>query len=167
MSSSDSSQVMPMISNRRFLEAIFGERWREAQVVYFLGDPDNQPKGSWQRHNAGDVIEMLDARHNNYFEVSLPDGTPGVLVFDDVGIKVDRRALERIMGPPSYVLETSPGSYQVGYLLDPAADQALMAARRRTLHKVLGGDNLKNPRALMRLPSGANGKLKYRPGGDQ
>jgi hypothetical protein len=43
----------------------------------------------------------------------------GCIVLDDIGTKIDR---DLIILPPSWVLESSPGNWQVGYIIDSGMD---------------------------------------------
>jgi hypothetical protein len=114
----------------------------------------------------------LPADANNYFSLAVfrPDEAGlyrrqkarfhalVAVMLDDLGTKV---AMERLTLPPSWLLETSPGNHQTGYLLrepltdGPGADRvmnAIVAAR-------LCDPGANGPRArLARLPVGVNGK---------
>jgi hypothetical protein len=79
-------------------------------------------------------------------------------MLDDVGTKVP---LDRLELEPSWLLETSPGNFQAGYLLDrPISDSKVVDA----LMKSVIAANLCDPGAggptarLARLPVGVNGK---------
>ena len=79
-------------------------------------------------------------------------------MLDDVGSKVP---MERLTLPPSWLLETSPGNCQAGYLLrepltdGPAADRLMNAI----IAAGLCDPGANGPRArLARLPVAVNGK---------
>lgn len=80
------------------------------------------------------------------------------LVVDDVD-------LDGLYSPPSWVLETSPGKTQAGYLLDAddpdCADEALCSAvvKSMTMRGFIGGDiSGNNAVRYVRLPQGTNQK---------
>jgi hypothetical protein len=79
------------------------------------------------------------------------------VVLDDIGTKVDPAAVE-----PTYVVESSPGNYQWGYVLDPAVDDVELADRLvRTLYEAqLSDSGGKLVNKYVRLPWGVNGKLR-------
>ena len=82
------------------------------------------------------------------------------IMFDDVGTKAETRSrLDKC--PPSYLLETSEGNFQAGYLFrDPVSDLAAI----ESLLKAVVQANLCDPGAggpaarLGRMPSSINGK---------
>jgi hypothetical protein len=49
-------------------------------------------------------------------------------MLDDLGTKI---AMERLTLPPSWLLETSEGNYQAGYLLDERLNAPHLASRRQ------------------------------------
>jgi hypothetical protein len=164
-----SSRVVPLtpITNEQFLRAVFGERWGEALVAYFHGDPGGSP--DWRTYPAASVLRVMSPELNNYWDVSLPQPGGGrsgndfaalyAVVFDDWGVKVDPVRAEAVMGClPSYILETSPGNHQAGWFIDPLTDRAWVSGLLRALYEALGrkGDNLVKPTTLVRLPCGSN-----------
>lgn len=82
-----------------------------------------------------------------------------VVVLDDIGTKVDINKIPKDF-PPSYIIESSKGNYQYGYILDepikdlPAAE-ALIQLVYESGYSDEGG---KTPVKLVRLPEGVNGK---------
>ena len=80
------------------------------------------------------------------------------VMLDDVGTKV---AMERLTLPPSWLIETSPGNHQAGYLLrEPLADGN---AADRLMNAIVGAGlcdpGANGPRSrLARLPVAVNGK---------
>jgi len=83
-----------------------------------------------------------------------------VVVLDDIGTKVAIADLPEPLRTPSYVIESSPGNFQYGYILDtPIADLDAASALVRLLYGAGvsdGGGALANK--LVRLPGGVNGK---------
>jgi RepB DNA-primase from phage plasmid len=82
-----------------------------------------------------------------------------VLVFDDVGVKATDT--ERLAGlQASYVIETSPGNFQVGYILAvPIADKVLAKALiQAVIDAGLSDPGANGVNRLARLPNGVNGK---------
>lgn len=156
----------------------------------FAGDPDEV--GAGRAWNGGPLALDVrtgvyhpeeDWRLNNYFAVSTfgPDAngyasrgracvtSTYVLVIDDLGGglggKVDWEKLRgRLV--PTYVIETSPGSFHAGYALrSPVADRDLMDSTIRAM--VYQGLGLTDDPGMLsitryvRLPAGLNGKAKY------
>lgn len=164
-------------SNETFLREVFCGRLPENRpiTVSFSGNPASVPSTSW----AGEAWEggeeqpaFLPDQHNNYFSLASyrPDDKGSyrrqkkgfhalhAVMLDDVGTKVDRG---RLTLQPSWLLETSPGNYQAGYLLQEPLTDSGMADR---LMKAIINANLCDPGAdgpqtrLARLPVGVNGK---------
>lgn len=162
-----------LIGNGEFLLAVFGDDLAVASpvVVSFEGNPANVPGKVWfGRPWQGNTA--LPANANNYFSLAVfrPDDAGQYrrqkarfhalhsVMLDDVGTKVD---MERLTLPPSWLLETSQGNHQAGYLLldpitdGPTADRLMNAIVRAGLCDP--GAN--GPRArLARLPEAVNGK---------
>lgn len=162
----------PQVSNIDFLKAVFSaaapDEW--LWVCGIPGDP--QGKGArW----TGKAIKLgqapaLKGADNTYFNVSTlkpaPDGKVSrakecfsglfCVVLDDVGTKADMPALGA-----SWVLETSPGNHQVGYIL---AETCRDLAKAQAVVSALGRSGLSDPGAggpssrYVRLPVGRNGK---------
>lgn len=131
-----------MTDNVQFLQAIFKDDAPFAHVTDFPYDPSSIPadrhlsawKGDWVRNYT------LRPSTNQYFCVSVfnPDDTgtarrrkalflrTRVIVLDDVKEKLSMDAVSRLP-QPSYILETSPGSEQWGYILtEPCHDRAMV-----------------------------------------
>lgn len=164
------------VGNSEFLLAVFGEL-AEARpvVVSFEGNPASVAAKVWSGRpwqGTPDLFVSLPDGANNYFSLAVfrPDEAGQfrrqksrfqalyAVMLDDIGTKVAR---ERLTLPPSWVLRTSPGNHQAGYLLgEPLADgnvadrlmNAIVAAG-------LCDPGANGPRArLARLPVGVNGK---------
>jgi hypothetical protein len=177
----DKSDETYAVSNGEFLLVVFGDAMTDTLVdarpvvVSFDGNPANAaPKAWFGRPWLGDadMSVTLPISANNYFSLGVfrPDdagqyrrqkarfaGLHAVML-DDVGTKV---ASERLTLPPSWLLETSPGNHQAGYLLDaPLTDGA---AADRLMNAIIAADlcdpGANGPRArLARLPVAVNGK---------
>ena len=169
------------VSNGEFLLAVFGEPMSAALadarpvVVSFGGNPASAAPKAWFGRpwlGAADMSTTLPADANNYFSLAAfrPDeaghyrrqkarfaGLYAVML-DDVGTKV---AAERLTLAPSWLLETSAGNHQAGYLLDePLTDGT---AADRLMNAIIAADlcdpGANGPRArLARLPVAVNGK---------
>jgi hypothetical protein len=163
-------------SNAEFLGVVFKGRLGQARplVVSFTGNPNKVSSHSWVgkvwREEQNDILHSA----NNFFSLAdfMPDseGTYrrkkekfhqlSALMFDDVGTKV---GLDRMVLSPSWLLETSAGNYQGGYILrEPIAD----AKKADALMKAIIKAGLCDPGAggpttrLARLPIGINGKYE-------
>jgi hypothetical protein len=169
------------VSNGEFLLVVFGEDIADALaearpvLVSFDGDPASAPGRVWAGKpwiGYDDVSTTLPANANNYFSLTVfrPDEAGQyrrqkarfialyAVMLDDVRSKV---AMDRLTLPPSWLVETSPGNHQAGYLLrepladGPAADQLMNAI----IAAGLCDPGANGPRArLARLPVAMNGK---------
>ena len=165
------------VDNETFLNAVFGDVLIDARpvVVHFEGNPANAPAKFWfGRPWPGDAdpSTALSATANNYFSLSAfrPDEAGQyrrqkarfaalfAVMLDDVGTKV---AVDRLTLAPSWLLETSPGNHQAGYLLkEPLTDGA---TADRLMNAIIAAGlcdpGANGPRArLARLPVAINGK---------
>jgi hypothetical protein len=90
-----------------------------------------------------------------------------VIVCDDIGLGASAKIPpDRIKLAPSFVLETSPDNYQVGYILETPIDKRDVAdiLQDALVEQGLGAERdpgQKNVTRYMRLPDGVNGKQKY------
>lgn len=160
-------------TNGEFLAAIFGDDPGDIRpvIVAFTGNPQTVPKASWFGKAWLPEVE-IPADHNAYF--SLAAFRPNeaavyrrkktqfhalhAIMLDDVGTKVER---ERLSLPPSWMLETSPGNYQAGYILaEPLQDAATADGLMNAIVAALLCDpGAGGPTArLARLPASVNGK---------
>jgi hypothetical protein len=175
------------ITNAEFLTAIFGTHInpdREPRLFAWvcthdstLGDGD---KANWSGRVWDGACVCPSAAENTYFSIALLKQTtpPGAelqtlarkkshfaclpcVMLDDVGTKAD----SELPADPSWLIETSPGNYQAGYIfetpIESASDadifiKALAVAGRLT---DAGGQALVR---YARLPVGFNLKQKYR-----
>lgn len=173
--STQNNDVTEKIDNQSFMEVIFGSSKENERpiVVSFEGNPSDVSGGAWwgkawRKEAAHNVAENA----NNYFSQStfLPESDGGyrrkkanfvelrVIVLDDVGTKVP---MERLRVAPSWLLETSEGNFQAGYILEPPiadgglADRLMKAVIKAELCDPGAGGPLAR---LSRLPVGVNGK---------
>lgn len=159
------------VTNKAFLSAIFGDDAERAWVT----DVHHGSKADWfgRRTNDCDVDAPGFVSGDTYFAVGvLRDGAPAratanwshtpVIVVDDVGEKCKAPAVIAALGEPSYVLRTSLGSRQFGYILRAPIRDANTQARimRAITIGLFGGvdpghgDNVR----YVRLPQGFNSK---------
>jgi hypothetical protein len=161
------------VSNDEFLRAIFGAVFDEAQplVCKKLGDPD---VGGWKPTRW--PCDTSNPSLNWFTLPSLyrPDETGAyraqrkltvsvhAVMVDDVGTKV---AADRFANsPPSWVIESSPGNFQYGYILaTPLTDLEAADKLKENLIKAGLCDSGASGGTTrwMRLPAGINGKPKY------
>jgi Family of unknown function (DUF5906) len=151
--------------------------WSRVEVcsVPVLGQDDTY-RAYWNTRPASECLHTFNPDWNNYFCVSLMD-TPGVrrkanfvalhvLALDDVGPKIDPDKALKLLGTPTYQLETSPGNQQWGYVLDPpitglARAEALINNTIKALVGNAPDPGMAGVTRLMRLPIGSN--TKYTP----
>lgn len=173
----DTTEETDVVGNDEFLLAIFGSDQTEVRpvVVSFKGDPTKVPAKDWfgqPWHADRFDTTVLPVSANNYFSLAVfrPDEAGQyrrqkarfqalhAVMLDDVGTKV---AMERLTLPPSWLIETSPGNYQAGYLLRQPLADGEQADRLMSAIVAAGlcdpGSN--GPRArLARLPVAVNAK---------
>ena len=170
-----------MPSNKDFLETLFGRDAPWVHVTDFTFDPDHIPEDQHLIAWRGDYFSRYRMRDvsNQYFTISrfyadekqqarrrkaLYIAT-NVIVLDDVREKLSIDQVQRLPAP-TWILETSPGSEQWGYLLDtPCAD-------RMKVENLLDGlvanglapngkdPGMKGVTRYVRLPDGYNLKAK-------
>ncbi len=166
-----------IVANGEFLRRVFGDEKAEPRplVVSFEGSPNRVPPRSWvgtpwQAGTEGEANLPINA--NNYFSLATfkPDEAGHIrrqksrfhalhaFMLDDVGTKVSK---ERLTLPPSWLLETSPGNHQAGYLLFQPLSDSIAADRlmNAIVEAGLCDPGAKGPTGrLARLPQAVNGK---------
>jgi AAA domain/RepB DNA-primase from phage plasmid len=184
------------VSNEDFLRALFGKDWSRAHVTGFIQDPmtltEQGLRGLWGGHPANHGLNVCHQKTNNFFTISVfgTDPVTGrqhrkkalferavVVVVDDVdwqdagigtpGAGSSKVSRARVRAKPTWVLETSPGNCQVGYLLKgpetrggkvSALLDALVASGLCPDGKDPG---MKGVTRYVRLPVGRNTKARY------
>lgn len=165
-----------LVDNLTFLSTVFGEKFDTARpiLVSFVGNPSTVNGSKWFGQPWGGAASFLhlSENSNNYFSLAIfkSDETGQyrrrkshfqglcAVMLDDIGSKI---SMERLTLPPSWLLETSPGNYQAGYLLtepltnSKTADQLINAIINAGLCDP--GANGPTTR-LARLPIAVNGK---------
>ncbi|MCF7967960.1 MAG: RepB family DNA primase [Methylococcaceae bacterium] len=155
-------------TNAEFLNAIFGNRASDTRVVYcrFPGDPHQRKSWPHSVWAYGDI----EGGQNTYFGVAAvkpdkegrlgrrKDNFAGLhcVMLDDVGTKAN----DDLPLTPSWLIETSPGNHQAGFIFE----QPIELAEAEALLKALtvanrltdpGGQNVVR---WARLPVGINSK---------
>ncbi len=175
--SDETNETNYCLTNDAFLAAVFGDVLSDDRpmVVSFKGNPAPLPNGEkdtrwFGRDWHGD--SGLSPAANNYFSLASfrPDEAGkyrrqkrhfkalGAIMLDDVGTTVAR---ERVTLPPSWILETSDGNHQVGYILREPLEDGVVADK---LMDAVIAAGLCDPGAngpcarLARLPVAVNGK---------
>lgn len=165
-----------LVTNDDFLTAIFGMEDRED--LPFVSSVKGHPKTASGKDWKGTpwVVGQTStnfADQNAYFSNgTFHPNTQGqwrridglfvglsVLVLDDVGVKVTDMA--RLSGlAPSYVIETSLGNFQYGYILaEPIKDKGVASALiQSVIDAGLCDPGANGVNRLARLPNGVNGK---------
>lgn len=165
------------ISNDDFINGLFGELTLERPVtVSFKGNPATVSKNAWfgKPYIRGKVL--LPGDMNNYvsFAKYRPDGDGKyrrqkkqfaalyAIMLDDVGVKV---AIDRVTLAPSWIIETSPGNCQYGYIFSEPLCNATEATH--LLDSIIAA-GLCDPGAngatarIGRLPNAINGKYGFK-----
>ena len=130
------------VSNSDFLQALFGAAPDDHRpiLVSFAGNPSQTANSSWFGYPWPGEDPGLSFGANNYFSLAVfrPDDAGQyrrrkdqfvalhAIMLDDLGGKVP---MERLTLPPSWLLETSPGNHQAGYLLSAPLSDGLLADR--------------------------------------
>ena len=168
------------MQNKEFLEDIFGDDVGNVHVTDFIYDPFSIPQdkrlSSWMGKYFKDYRFKEGA--NQYFTISIfnsdDKGTARrqkalflrtrVIVLDDVKEKLSMDEVKKLPDP-SYILETSPGSEQWGYILDTPCED------RHRVENLLDGlvanglapngkdPGMKGVTRYVRLPGGYNTKV--------
>ncbi len=165
------------VSNSEFMLAVFGDEFSNARpiVVSFPGNPERVRYKSrigraWQ--GGREAADGMPADTNNFFSLATFSADHAgkfrrqnehfqalhAIILDDVAVNgyADRLALA-----PSWVLETSPDNYQVGYLLNQPLQDAGLADRLTRAVGAAGpsgrGSSTRRGR-LARLPCAVNGQ---------
>jgi hypothetical protein len=167
-----------LVDNYGFLRTVFGEKLNDIypMVVSFTGNPMAVKKSKWfARPWTGDLsLPVYSCEANNYFSLARFRADDGgqyrrkkthfhalhAVMLDDIGSKI---GLDRVTLPPSWLLETSPGNYQVGYLLDEPLTSIKMADQlvNAIINAGLCDPGASGPTArLARLPIATNGKYE-------
>lgn len=170
----DESGETVAVGNDEFLRVVFAGLTGDAApvVTSFPGNPTTVAASAWKSQCWRSSDDTLPADANNYFSLASfrPDeageyrrrkaqfAALHAVMLDDIGGKVP---IERLMLSPNWLLETSPGNYQAGYVLaEPLADG--LAVDRLMMAIVMAGlcdPGANGPRArLARLPVAVNGK---------
>ena len=173
------------LSNEEFLKGVFKENWETAHVCSFREDPYDldllKLRHYWAGGHAKQKLQYCLEAYNTYFTISqfnlADDGKARrrkdlfaatyVICFDDVVEKIDPEKLKD-MPSPSYVLETSAGSSQWGYILEtPEINQNRVDALLSGLVAAGITDTGKDPgmtgvTRYVRMPIGSNTKKKYK-----
>ncbi len=171
---------MPKVSNKVFLQTLFGEEWEKAHVTSFVDDPSNivqERRGlCWAGGYAKDKLAGMGSNENQYYTISLFASDEGrsrrakalfdatfVIVADDVGEKLDQARVD-MLPEPTFKLFSSEGSEQWGWVLsEPCEDRAKVENLLDGLvAKGLAPDGkdpgMKGVTRYVRLPEGANTK---------
>lgn len=169
------------MNNKEFLEVLFKEDAPWVHVTDFTYDPDNIPAdrhlAAWKgdyvcRYHMGEVTNQYFTISNFYCDNEGQSRRrkalfrhTRVIVLDDVKEKLSLDEVHKLPAP-TYILETSPGSEQWGYLLDKPA------INRQQVENLLDGlisnglapngkdPGMKGVTRYVRLPDGYNTKQK-------
>lgn len=136
-----------------------GEDAKWGGVVYTPTDHERAMCDAWTDQNTYFSVAAVNKGEGGlYYRRKATFARMLALVVDDVD-------LESLYSPPSWVLETSPGKTQAGYLLDgedpDCANEELCSAvvKSMTMRGFIGGDiSGNNAVRYVRLPQGTNQK---------
>ena len=160
------------VTNDQFLTSIFGSDFQNAKplVCQITGDPEGK---SWRAQDW--PSDTSNASQNWFAQPSLYDSTEDgqyraqkklankvyCVMLDDVGTKVPFDRLEPCL--PTWLIETSPDNFQLGYLFfEPINGRQADALKATLIEAGLCDKGATGGAARwMRLPVGINGKPKY------
>jgi hypothetical protein len=170
----------PCISNIKFIAHAFAGIAADEipWVTGFPGDPYTVDHRLWGGRGCLPLPWFIRPNYNNYLAVStFKQGVDGkhhrrkdnfghmhLGMVDDVGTKV---SFDKLVLPPSAMVETSPDNYQVWYFLNPPEADRLRAERlidgmvANGLTADASDPGMKGVTRYGRLPVGVNGKAKY------
>ena len=170
----ETTSTVDVIDNGGFMATVFGSlTGTERPVVVGIRGRINEST-HWPVGDAWTPeLDLSDAARNWFFTLATYTPVDGRyrrrkaqfsrafgVMLDDVGTKAAAR--DRLDAcPPSYLIETSPGNFQAGYLFDvPCADLASVEALQDSLVAAgLCDPGANGPSARIgRLPVGQNGK---------
>lgn len=166
------------MDNKTFLNVIFGDQAPNVHITDFLQDPLDIPQSQrflcWMGGSA-DTYKTQEGT-NQYFTISIFEKKDGksrrqkalfkqthVIVLDDVHEKI-HESKAKLLPHPTYIIETSPGSEQWGYVLDEPCKS------RQRVENLLDGlvangltqsgkdPGMKGVTRYVRLPEGYNTK---------
>jgi hypothetical protein len=156
---------METITPTQFIQTIFENVPEGETPIFGTIDPSGDQQPKWLRPTDRTVART---KKQLYFCVAtVEDQTPlrrrkvdfraaYVAVCDDIGTKIDAA---KLTVPPSYKLETSPGNYQWGYLLEPETDPDKFEALMKALADSERTDKACVDRTrIMRVPGSLNYK---------
>ena len=162
------------LTNAEFLNTIFSADLADGHTIWvtdFADDPGSKSTAKWLGR-IWDGTDLPEAANNAYFSVAAlkPNAQGGIrrikdcfagmrcIILDDVGTKAESPPIE-----PSWLLETSPGNFQAGFIFEePITDTRLI----HRLCKQLSMDGRFtdtggfNGVRYARLPVGCNTKSK-------
>ena len=162
------------LANSAFLRAVYG-RLRDdyGWTTSFSADPSAAPPSVWAGSpwfaNDGQcaLIDQRGADNTYYCVAVMRPSNPkarNALNFGRLAVLVaDDPDLDELIGQVSYQLETSPGKFQIGILLDPEdpdtrdAELVSLVLREMVTRKVVALDPSGNSHVrYVRLPYGSN-----------
>lgn len=175
------------LSNLDFLKGVFGANSGRAHVTGFKPDPSSLVDRKPWSGGAASGLLPFHTDWNTFFTISVfhPDPVDGryrrrkvsfdrchCIVIDDVNLRNEagtsaKVGADRVKLDPSWVLETSPGNYQLGYILEGGDARggkvaALLDALVASGLVPDGSDpGMKGVTRYVRLPVGRNTKAKY------
>lgn len=176
-STTDKTVKTNSVTNIEFLNSVFSAIKEDARsvVVSFEGNPSKVPGKMWFGQPWNDdavVATKLLLNANNYFSLASFNANASgqyrrqksnfnalhAVMLDDIGSKV---ALDRLTLKPSWLLETSLGNFQAGYVFkEPITDGRVADDLMNSIIKAgMCDPGAGGPQArLARLPVGLNGK---------
>lgn len=160
------------VTNAAFIAAIF-KPVPEGATPVVCTKPGNPTEGGWPAIPATEC--ELPTAHNNYINCSTfrlaSNGSIAAkhdyftayhfILLDDVGTKVKQEQLQGLI--PTWILETSPGNFQWGFVLaEPIRDYGqAQRLQKAVARKGLTDPGASGPNRWARLPVGINGKPEY------
>jgi hypothetical protein len=162
------------VTQQEFLKAVFRDMDSSKEQIWiaqFKGNPKGE--GQWKgRGHTLDTLPEFNERCNQYFSITTQKDSSDsrtkenavrryVVVLDDVGTKVKAELPDII---PSWEIETSPGNFQVGFILLHPVGSKDAGKYDRLLQGLIDAGysdpGSKDAVHLFRLPGGVHGGRK-------
>jgi hypothetical protein len=163
------------VSNSAFVQAL-SVGLPQGAVLAVCSKPGDPQQGGWFAQRADDVDSQCWSGRNNYVNTAafFPEADGSVrarqsnfaalvaIVLDDVGTKVPPERLAGIEA--SWEIETSPGNFQVGFILSRPITDVQKATKYQAAYVAAGlcDSGATGATRWVRIPKAINGKPKHR-----
>ncbi len=138
-----------------------GKGFRFLSVDKFMAEENRNTKKPTAAYFSTALARLTDGKLRN---MNNAFAAMGCLVLDDIGTRIQPDKMDKELRKPNWIIESSPGNFQYGYILEEPIRDIEQAKALVSLVYSSGewdsGGALANK--LVRLPAGVNSKKKYR-----